>query len=64
MVIFLGYLSEAFVSGPVILDCFHALKNAGMENGCAGEITGIPHVGRKVYILPFLMDELLPLEDW
>lgn len=64
MIILLVYISKAFVCGLIILDCFHAIKNAGVENSRAWEITGIPHVGRKVYGLPFLLDELLPLEDW
>lgn len=64
MVTMLACLNKAFVRGLVILDCFHTIKNAGVENGRAGEITGIPHVGRKVYCLPFLMDKLFPLEDW
>lgn len=64
MIILLVYLSKAFISGLVILDRFHAMKNAGVENSSTGEITGIPHVWGKVYCLPFLLDELLPLENW
>lgn len=58
------YFSKAFVSGLVILNCFHTIMNAGMEDSSARKITGIPHVWRKIYCLPFLLDELLSLKDW
>lgn len=58
------YFSKAFVSRLVILDCFHAMINARMEDSIAREITGIPHVGGEVYCLPFLLNELLSLKDW
>lgn len=40
------------------------MQNGGMEDSSVREITGIPHVWRKVYCLPFLLDELLSLKDW
>lgn len=35
-----------------------------MEDSSVREITGIPHVGREIYCLPFLVDKLLSLKDW